>query len=81
MSTERQNKYLDYLIAPIFQSANRPFVLSFEHNAHQTRHTGHFCSKVEIKDYNYMIHGQNFLDQPVKNDMRTNDNIQKPTTG
>ena len=28
-----------------------------------------------------MIDGQNFFDQPVKNDMRTYDNIRKIATG
>ena len=32
---------------------------------------------VEIKDYIVMIHEQNFFDQPVKNDLRTYDNIQR----
>ena len=31
--------------------------------------------KVEIKDYNVMIGGRNFFDQPVKNDLKTFDNI------
>ena len=54
---------------------NRLFVLSFEDNTHQTRHIGYFLSKVEIKDYNIMIDGQNSFDQPVKNDLRTYDNV------
>ena len=33
--------------------------------------------KVEIKDYNLMIDGKNVFDQPVKNNLRTYDNIQK----
>ena len=54
MSIERQNQYLYFLIGPIFQA----FVLSFEDKAHQTRHIGHFLSKVEIKGYNVVIDGQ-----------------------
>ena len=34
-----------------------------------------------IKDYNIITDGQNFFDQPVKNDLRTFDNIPKITTG
>ena len=30
-----------------------------------------------MKDYNVMIDGKNFFDQPVKGDMRTFDNIKK----
>ena len=35
----------------------------------------YFLPTVEIKDYNVMIDGQNFFDQPVKNYLRTYDNI------
>ena len=76
----RQNQYLGYLIDPSFQGVNRLFVLSSEDIAHQARHIGFFLPKVEIKDYNVMIKGQNFFDQPVKNDMRTYDNIQTIAT-
>ena len=55
MLTERQNKYLYYLIDPSFQGVNRLFVLSFENNAHRIKHTGCFLPKVEINDYNITI--------------------------
>ena len=32
---------------------------------------------VETKDSNVMIHGQNLFDYPVKDDLRTYDNVQK----
>ena len=69
------------LIDPSFQGVNRLFVLSFENNAHRTRDIGYFLPKVEIKDYNAMIGEQNFFDQPVKNDLRTYDNIRKIAIG
>ena len=34
---------------------------------------------MEIKDYNVMIDGQNIFDQPVKNNLRTYNNIRKIT--
>ena len=78
MSTEIQNPYLDYLIDPSFHRVNKLFVLSFEGNACQTRHTRCFLPNVEIKDYNAMIDGQNHLfGQPAKSDPRTYDNIPK----
>ena len=43
-------------------------------------HTGYCLPKVEIKDYNVMINGRNFFDQPVKTDLRTYDNIRKMAT-
>ena len=33
-----------------------------------------------MKDYNVMIGGQNFFDQPVKNDLGTYENMQKIAT-
>ena len=60
---------------------NRLFVLPFEYNSHRTRDAGYFIPKLEIKDYNVMIDGQNFFDQLVNNDLRTYDNVQKITIG
>ena len=36
---------------------------------------------MEIKDYNDMIDGKNFFDQPVKNDKVRYKNIRKIATG
>ena len=36
---------------------------------------------VEIKDYNIMINGENFFDQPIKNNKVTYENIRKIATG
>ena len=36
---------------------------------------------MEIKDYNVLIDGRNFVDQPIKNDPKTSDNIRKNSTG
>ena len=35
---------------------------------------------MEIKDYNVMVDGRNFFDQPIKNDLKTYDSIQKIST-
>ena len=43
--------------------------------------TRYFLAKVEMKNYNLMIDGQNFFDQSVKNDLKTYDNIGKTTIG
>ena len=52
------------MIDASFRGVNRLFVLSFEDNAVRTGHTGCFLPKVEIKDYNVMINGCNFFDEP-----------------
>ena len=46
-------------------------------NAYRTRHTRYFLPKIEITDNNIMIDGRNLSDQLVKNDLRTNESIQK----
>ena len=71
LKKERRHNYLDYLIFPNFQGANRVFVLSYEDIAHQTSYKMHFLPTVEIKDYNVMIDGRKCFDQPVKNDLKT----------
>ena len=53
----------------------------FENNGDRKAHTGYFLPKVEIKNYNVIIDGQNFFDQPVKNDMRTYDKLWIIATG
>ena len=80
MSIERQSQYLDYLISPNFQGVNRLFVLWFENNDNRKVHNGYFLPKVEIKDYNVMIDGQKFSDQPVKNYLRVYNAIRKIVT-
>ena len=46
-------------------------------NAYRTIHTGYFLPKIEIRDNNIMIDGRNLSDQLVKNDLCTNESIQK----
>ena len=60
---------------------NRLFVLAFENDAQRTSNKRYYIPNVEIKDYNVMIDGKNFFDQPVKNDKVTYENIRKITIG
>ena len=59
----------------------RLFVLAFENDAQRTSNKRYHIPNVEIKDYNIMIDGKNFFDQPVKNDKVTYKNIRKVATG
>ena len=43
-------------------------------------HNQFYLPTVQIKDYNVIIDGRNFLDQPIKNDLKTYDNIKKIVT-
>ena len=36
---------------------------------------------MDIKDHNVMINGRNVFDKPIKNDLKTYDNIRKIATG
>ena len=76
-----QNANLNHLTEPSFQGIHRLFVLAFENDAQRTSNKRYYIPNVEIKDYNVMIDGKNFFDQPVKNDKVTYENIRKIATG
>ena len=61
-----QNRYLDFFIDPSFRGVNRLFVLSFKDEDGRESYKKHYLPTVEIKDYNVMIDGRNFFDQPLK---------------
>ena len=62
----RQDLNLNHLIEPSFQGVNRLFILAFENDTQRTSHSGYYLPSVELKDCNIMINGENFFDQPVK---------------
>ena len=76
-----QNPNLNYLIDPSFQGVNRLFVLAFENDAQRKVHSGYYLPNVEIKNYNVTINGENFFDQPIKDNKVTYENILKVATG
>ena len=76
-----QNPNLNHLVEPSFQGVNRLFVLVFENDDDRTSNDEYYLPTVEIKDYNIVINGENFFDQPIKNNKITYDNIRKITTG
>ena len=47
----------------------------------KTSAKGYYLPHVEIKDYNIMINGENFFDQPVKNNKVTYEHIRKIAIG
>ena len=77
----RRNPNLNHLIEPSFQGVNRLFVLAFENDAQGTSHSGHYLPNVELKEYNIMINGDNFFDQPIKNNKVIYKNIRKIDSG
>ena len=81
VTVEQRNQCFDFLINLSSQGVNTLFVLWFQNNNGSTSYTRYYLPLVEIKDYNIMIDGQNFFDQPIKNDLITCENIQNITTG
>ena len=81
IKTFAENRYLNYLINPSFQGVNRLFVLAFENENGRTSHSTYYLPKVELKDYNVMIDGRNFFDQPINSINKTYENIRKIATG
>ena len=64
-----------------FKGVNRLFVLLYEYKGDRIVETGYHIPKVEIKDENIIIDGQNIFNQPGQNDIGTYDNIWKIATG
>ena len=81
IKTFAQNRYLNHLIIPSFQGMNRFFVLSFENESDRTSHSNYYLPRVEIKDYNVMIKGKDFLDEPISSNIKTYENIRNNSTG
>ena len=83
IKTYAQNRRLKHLILinPSFQGVNRLFVLSFGNEDQIKSHSTYHLPKVEIKDYNVMIDGKNFFDQPINSMTKTYENIRKIATG
>ena len=76
-----QNPNLNHLVEPSFQGINRLFVLAFENDNDRISDDEYCLPTVEIKDYNIVINGENFFDQPIKNNKITYNNIRKIATG
>ena len=79
-----QNPNLNHLVEPSFQGVNRLFVLAFDNDNDRISDELYYLPIVEIKDYNIMINGENFFDQPIKNNKVTYDKVNatgfEPTT-
>ena len=80
-TNQAKNRYLEFLIDPSFQGVNSLFALSFKDENGRESYKQYYRPTVEIKDYNVIIDGRNFFDQPTKNELKTYDNIRKIATG
>ena len=75
------NSNLNHLLESSFQGINRLFVLAFENDTQRRSQSGYYLPNLEVKDYNIMINGEKFFDQPLKSNKVTYENIRKTTIG
>ena len=54
--------------------------MAFENDTQRTSNKRYYLPYVEIKDYNVMINGKLFFDQPIKSDKITYENIRNIAT-
>ena len=70
-----------------FQKARRLFVLVFDNTedgakkVERNSHTKYFLPRVNITNYNVLIDGRNFYDQPINGIIKQYDKIRKIATG
>ena len=70
-----------------FQGVNRLFVLAFDNTnngdnkVERNSHRKYFMLRVEITNYNVLIDGRNFYDQPISDQIKKYDEIRKIATG
>ena len=63
-----------------FQGVNRLFVLG-DNKVERNSHRKYFLPRVDITNYNVLIDGRNFYDQPINNLIKQYDEIRKIATG
>ena len=70
-----------------FQDVRRLFVLAFDttdngaNKVERNSHTKYFLPRVNITNYNVLIDGRNFYDQPINDLVKQYDEIRKTATG
>ena len=70
-----------------FQGVNRLFVLAFDNTnnganiVQRDSHLKYFLPIVDITNYNVLIDGRNFYDQPINDQIKKYDEIRKIATG
>ena len=81
------NNLTRFLLDASFQGVNRLLVLTFNNTNNDANkverdsHRKYFLSKVNITNYNVLINGRNFYDQPINDQMKKYDEIRKIATG
>ena len=75
-----------FILILLFQGVNRLFVLAFNNQAGDNRvlrdsHQKYFLPRVDIKNYDVMIDGRNFFDNPLSNQTQKYNRLRKVTLG
>ena len=76
-----QNPNLNHLFEPNLEGVNRLFILTFGNDTHRASVKGYYLPNVKVKDSNIMITGENFFDEPIRNNKVTNEHIGYIATG
>ena len=81
------NNVVRYPLDASFQDVNRLLVLAFDNtengdkNVERNSHRKYFLRRIDITNYNVLIDGRNFYDQPISDQIKKYDEIRKIATG
>ena len=81
------NNVVRYPLDAFFQDVNRLLVLAFDNtengdkNVERNSHRKYFLRRIDITNYNVLIDGRNFYDQPISDQIKKYDEIRKIATG
>ena len=81
------NNLTRFLLEASFQGVRRLFVHAFDNTDNSAKkvernsHTKYFLPRVNITNYNVLIDGRNFYDQPINDLVKQYDEIRKTATG
>ena len=90
--TADNNNFTRFLLDASFEGMNRLFVLAFNNTTLANGNDGpnrvkgdshrkYFSPRVNITNYNVLIDGKNFYDQPISDQIKKYDEIRKIATG
>ena len=85
--TADDNNVTRFPLNASFLGVNRLFVLAFDYTENGNKkverdsHRTHFLPRVDITNYNVLIDGRNFYDQPVNDQIKKYDEVRKVMAG
>ena len=85
--TADDNNFTRFSLDASFQGVKRLFVLAFDNTENGNKkverenHRKYFLPRVNITNYNVLIDGRNFYDQPINDQIKKYDEIRKIATG